>query len=96
MKELLEKHRRLFGVIGASVAVVIAIIYLLVDLEVSPDAGGIEIFVLRYGHSICWLLLAGAIIMWVLHRTKWSTVLGYAALAVYGAFILTILLHETV
>lgn len=96
MKEILEKHRGLFGVIGASGSIFIAFIYLLVDLEVSSNAGGIETFVLRYGHSICWFLLAGAVVAWVLHRTRWSSMLGYAALAVYGAFILTFLLHEFV
>jgi len=92
MKAYLEKHHRIFGIIGAVAAFVIAIIYLKITPAEASTASGFQKIILVYGHSLCWILLGGASILWAKTRiNKWSGLLAYAALAAYAAFVVTLL-----
>lgn len=95
MRAYLEKHYRVLGFLGALVALVIAAIY----IEVVPDevavTSGIQEIVLRYGHSLCWILLSQASFLWGINKTnKWSKLLAYTALATYIIFVGTLLISR--
>lgn len=95
MTSYLERHHRIFGAIGALIALVVAVIYLMVIPEKPTDAGWIQKFVLMYGHSLCWFLLSGASILWSIKRNnKWSVPLAYTALTVYIVFMSTLLITK--
>lgn len=92
MKTYLEKHHRIFGAVGAVIAFVIAVIYLVITPEGFSNAGWIQKSILVYGHSLCWFLLCIAGILWsVKSKNKWSVPLAYTALTVYLIFIGTLL-----
>lgn len=88
MKGFLEEHHRLFGVVGGVVALVVAAIYLKVTPDDAAMVDGFQEIVLVYGHSLCWILLAAASLLWaIMRKNKWSKVLAYAALVAYIIFI---------
>lgn len=92
MKAYLEKHYRVFGFLGALVALIIAAIYIKVIPEEAVVASGIQEMVLRYGHSLCWILLSQASLLWGINKTnKWSKLLAYTALATYIIFMVVLL-----
>lgn len=96
MKSYLEKHRRAFGLIGAVLALAVAIIYLVVIPKESSDASGIQKVVLAYGHSLCWFLLSGASYLWSTNKkNRWPATLAYAALASYVIFMGTLLITKS-
>ena len=93
MKSYLEKHRRFFGIVGGMIAFVVAIIYLKVIPEEASTVSGLQKIILVYGHSLCWILLCGASILWaIIKKNKWSRILAYAALATYIIFMSTLLI----
>ncbi|OGL22436.1 hypothetical protein A2707_03880 [Candidatus Saccharibacteria bacterium RIFCSPHIGHO2_01_FULL_45_15] len=95
MKSYLEKHHRIFGLLCALIAFVIAVIYLEVVPEEASNADLIQKIILAYGHSLCWFLLSGASMVWSIKRkNQWSVYLAYAALAVYVIFIGTLLITK--
>ncbi len=92
MKSHLEQHHRTFGVLGALIAAIVAIIYLVIVPEELATANWLQRAILVYGHSLCWFLLCAASIIWsVKGKNRWSVPLAYAALAVYAIFIGTLL-----
>ncbi|HEY0965717.1 MAG TPA: hypothetical protein VGE13_04545 [Candidatus Saccharimonadales bacterium] len=92
MKDYLEKHHRTFGSMGALIAFVIAVIYLVVVPEESSDAAWIQKNVLIYGHSLCWFVLCVASILWSIKKeNRWSVPLAYVALTVYVVFVSALL-----
>lgn len=92
MKAYLEKHYRLFGFLGALVALIIAAIYIKIVPEEAVATSGIQEMVLRYGHSLCWILLSQVSFLWGVNRTnKWSKLLAYNALAMYIIFMVVLL-----
>lgn len=93
MKNILQKHRKISSLLGASVTFLIAVIYFVVTpLEVA-SVEGIQKAILLYGHTICWILLSLAALVWGTKlETKWSKYLSYGALTVYVTFIATLLL----
>lgn len=92
MKSYLEKHHRVSGVTGALIALIIAVVYINVLPKEATAAVGFQKIILTYGHSLCWLLLGGAAILWAItKKTKLSRVLVYMALAAYIIFIGTLL-----
>ena len=95
MKNSLEMHHRLFGIVGGVIAFVIAVIYLkVIPAEVS-SASGLQKIILVYGHSLCWILLCGASIgRAMVKKNKWSKILAYGALAIYIIFLTTLLLAK--
>lgn len=54
--------------------------------KVGPDAG-LSYFLLRWGHSLTWALLAGACLCWALDAATVGTVLAVTSLPVYLAFM---------
>lgn len=54
--------------------------------RVSGDAG-LRYFLLRWGHSLTWALLASACLCWALDALTAGTVLALASLPVYLAFM---------
>ena len=95
MKSYIEKHHKLFGIGGGIIAFVVAVIYLKAIPEEVSSASGLQKIILTYGHSLCWILLCGASILWAItEKNKLSKTLAYAALVVYIIFISTLLLTK--
>ncbi len=83
-------RHRLFGSIGAIGAGAIAILYLVLVPEKALYAGGLVKLFLLYGHSLCWILIAGASGLWALKgMNRWSIGLLYTALVVYIGFLVS-------
>lgn len=96
MKRYFEKHHRFIGFAGSLAALIIAVIYLKVIPEEVSAASGLQEIILRYGHSLCWLLLAGASFWWAIKKkNKGIGILAYAALATYIIFIVTLLITKS-
>lgn len=92
MKSYLEQHHRLFGVIGGVIALIVAVIYLKVTPVEVSIVEGYQHIILVYGHSVCWILLSVASILWaILKKNKWSEFLALAALLTYVIFLGTLL-----
>lgn len=88
----LQKYHRLFGVVGGVIALVVAVIYLKVIPEEASIVGGLNNMILMYGHSLCWILLSAASILWaIMKKNKWSEFLAFGALFTYFIFISTLL-----
>ena len=64
MRSYLEKHRLLYGHIGAIIALIVAVIYFVVIPGEVLEASGMQKLVLLYGHSLCWVLLSIASYLW--------------------------------
>lgn len=95
MKNYLKKYHRTLGIVGAVAAATIAAIYLLVTPEEIANTGLFQNIVLAYGHSLCWLLLCAASIVWAVKRENgWSVPLVYSALVVYVIFVSVLLLYK--
>ena len=95
MKNYLEKHHKTFGGLGAIIAFVVAVIYLVVVPGGSADAGWLQEIILAYGHSLCWFLLSAASTLWAINKiNRWSAPLAYTALIVYVIFMSTLLITE--
>ena len=95
MKNSLEMHHRLFGIVGGVIAFVIAVIYLKVIPAEVLSASGLQKIILTYGHSLCWILLSGASSLWAITaKNKLSKILAYTALVVYVIFISTLILTK--
>ncbi len=89
----LARHRRPVGIIGAVVALALAVLWVVVVPGEAADAQGLQLLALRWAHPLCWLLLAVA---GVLHASRAPDRLRdaalWAALAAYGAFVLALAL----
>jgi len=87
-----SEHRVPLGIAGSVVSLGIAVIYLVVVPEEATRAEGVVELVLRFGHSLCWLLLAIAGAAWAARAPRplvvWS---ARGALAAYLAFLVTLL-----
>lgn len=95
MKSYLEKHHRLFGIGGGIIAFVVAVIYLKVIPEEVSGASGLQKIILTYGHSLCWILLCGASILWAITvKNNLSKILAYMALGTYIIFMSTLLITK--
>ena len=94
MKNYVVKHRSITGIIGALIALIIAYIYMfIVPADTSPISA-IQV-VLRYAHSLCWVFLAIASLLWGFGAsTKWYIFPAYAGLAMYVLFIATFILNK--
>ena len=82
MRSYLEKHRLLYGHIGAIIALIIAVIYFVVIPGEVLKASGMQKLVLLYGHSLCWVLLSIASYLWGMKKHRKLT-----AFFAYSAFI---------
>lgn len=92
MKKYFQEHRAYFGILGTVFATIVAIVYFVVLPAEIEGTQGVTRFILQYGHSLCWLLLAAAAAVWGFGRSRvWAGRLAYAALTVYIVFIITLL-----
>ena len=88
MRGYLEKHRLLYGHIGAVIALIIAVIYFVVTPGEVLEASGMQKLVLLYGHSLCWILLSIASYLWgVKTHIKLTAFFAYSAFITYIIFI---------
>ena len=86
------RRRRILGLVGAAVASLLAVVWLVVVPEKADETSGLQAALIRYGHPACWALLAGAGAAYAAGRPHTSRLLGYAALACYAAFVLAFVL----
>lgn len=92
VKTYVYNHRKVIGLLCAVISIVVAIVYLIIVPEEASNAHGVQRLVLTYGHSLCWVFLAGASALWALERSlRLSALLAYAGLAVYVAFMIALL-----
>ena len=88
MRSCLEKRRLLYGHVGAIIALIIAVIYIVVIPGEVLKASGMQKLVLLYGHSLCWVLLSMASCLWGMKKHKKLTAFfAYSALITYIIFI---------
>ena len=88
-RAFLEKHRRVVGITGAVGATALAGLWLVVVPERAAEASGLRELPIRYGHCLCWGLLAIAA---VLHSARaprlYVEVAAWSGLAAYVGFLL--------
>lgn len=95
LQSFMHVHRVPVGVVGCIAALAIAGIYLVVVPEQSAEGPLHAQLVLRYGHSLCWILLAFASGLFAMNRsTRLVAGFAYAALISYGIFMLTFLITK--
>jgi hypothetical protein len=92
MKSFLQKHRTPTGIAAAIFALGVATIYYYVLPAEAVVAQGGARFILEYGHSLCWILLAAAAALWTFKKERFATGFAYAALAVYVLFMVMLLI----
>lgn len=96
MRGYLEKHRLLYGHIGAIIALIIAVIYFVVIPGKVLEASGMQKLVLLYGHSLCWVLLSTACYLWGMKKHRKVTVFfAYSAFITYIIFIGILLITKS-
>lgn len=77
---------------GAVVALAVAVIYFFVVPHEAQESSGVVHAILRYGHSLVWVLLAAAGVAFALAAPKRLIGgLAWTALAVYAIFLVTLL-----
>ncbi|QQS26944.1 hypothetical protein IPM44_04515 [bacterium] len=92
IKKAIQKHRRIFGTVGAVVALVIMVVYIFILPKGADSATGFQKVILTYTHSICWFLLGIASFLWSSkHKNNWPQYLAYTALGIYFIFIITLM-----
>lgn len=64
IKKAIQKHRRIFGTVGAVVALVIMVVYIFILPKEADSTTGFQKAILTYAHPICWLLLGIASFLW--------------------------------
>lgn len=93
MKKYIFTHRLLFGMIGLIVASGIATMYVFIVPDEVLKTEGIIQFILRYAHSVCWVLLAVASGLWAMAQPKKIVnFVMYAALVMYIFFIVSLMI----
>lgn len=53
-----RRNRRALGVVGALIAAALAVVWILVVPEQAATTTGVQSAVIRWGHPLCWALLA--------------------------------------
>ncbi|MFZ1360474.1 MAG: hypothetical protein WAS27_00350 [Candidatus Saccharimonadales bacterium] len=88
INKFILQHRKIVGVSATVFALGIAVLYLFV-VPLNPESVHRFMWViLRYGHSFCWLLLAGAAGLFAFNFVpRTAGRLAYAALVSYVVFI---------
>lgn len=83
------RRRRLFGGAAAVAAAALAVVWLFVVPAQAAAAEGPAWFVIRYGHSLCWALLAVAAALFAVRGPQRAVeAFLWAGLACYAAFVL--------
>jgi peptidoglycan/LPS O-acetylase OafA/YrhL len=92
IKKVIQKHRRIFGTVGAMVALVIMVAYIFITPKEADSTVGFQKAILIYAHSMCWLLLGIASFLWSgKNKNNWPKYLAYTALGIYFIFIITLI-----
>jgi hypothetical protein len=95
MRNYLQNHRKILGVSGTLIALVVATVYIFI----TPDYHETDIIqqtVLRYSHSACWVLLALASLTWGLwNKVAVAMYFTYGALLLYVCFVAVVLMNGT-
>lgn len=97
MRSYLEKHRQLYGRIGAIIALIVAGVYLVVVPSEALEATGMQRLVLLYGHALCWILLSMTSYLWGMRKhKKLPEIFAYSALITYIIFISTLIVAKSI
>jgi hypothetical protein len=92
LRGLVARHRRALGLAGAGVAAGLAVLWLVVVPD-TDGATGVQEWAIRYGHALCWALLAVAAALWAAAGPRRVVAgIAWAALACYVAFVAATLL----
>lgn len=87
----IERHRRPLGLAAIAIALGLAVLWLVVVPEQSETSTGLAGWLLRFGHSLCWLLLAATAALWTARAPRRAIDLtAWAALAAYAGFLLAL------
>lgn len=87
----LERNRRPAGLAAIAIALGLAALWLVVVPEKAATASGVSSWLLRFGHSLCWLLLAATAALWRARAPRRAVdVTAWAALAAYAGFLLAL------
>ncbi len=84
------KYRYYLNCTGIVFAMIIAVMYLFIVPSEAEKASGFSLYVLRYAHSLCWVLIAVACMLFLI-KNKRAVYFLYGALAVYCLFVGTLL-----
>ncbi len=88
-----ERHRTALAVGGLIVSVGLAVLWLFVVPERAATTEGLQQWVIRFGHSVCWALLAATALLVLLRAPKRLVdTTAWTALAAYLAFLAATLL----
>lgn len=88
-----QRHRRTIGLAGAAIAVALAVVWTVVIPERAETATGWQALAIRWGHPLCWVLLAGAAVLFAVDGPpRLRNVLALAAAVSYAAFLAATLL----
>lgn len=87
------RHRTLLAATGLAVSVGLALLWLVVVPERANETTGVQSWLIRYAHSLCWALLAMVAVL-VLARAPQRAIdtAAWSALAAYVAFVAATLL----
>lgn len=89
----MNPQRRLIGAAAVLGCLVLAGVWTVVVPDKAETAPALQAFVVRWGHPVCWVLLAGTAASWAFGGPRRLTEgLAYAALASYAAFLLATVL----
>ena len=92
-RRFLTRHRTPLAVAGLVVSLGLAALWLVVVPERVSETTGLQSWLIRYAHSICWALLATACALVLARAPKRAIDLtAWAALAAYAAFLAATLL----
>jgi hypothetical protein len=92
LQSVAVKYQRILGVLLSVIALIVAVVFLQIIPDEASMVQGIQRFILVYGHSLCWVLLSIAAMLWgYLGQSPWVGRIAYLALAVYLLFLATLL-----
>ncbi len=93
IQAFVEARRTLVGSVGAVGAAGLAVVWLLVVPDKSNDVAGMQLWAIRYGHSLCWVFVSAALASYAFRAPRHMTEsMGWLALVAYAAFLLALFL----
>lgn len=88
-----HRHRVAVGLTAAAVATSLALTWLVVVPSEASEATGLQLWVLQYAHSLCWVLIAIAAVGYAVRAPRiLIDGAAWSALAAYAAFLLALAL----
>ena len=93
VQAMIEAHRARVGVVASAGAAVLAVVWLFAVPDRVNEVGGLQAWVIRYAHSLCWVFLSTALALYAVRAPRRSIELtSWIALLAYAAFILAVTL----